>query len=501
MATGAYKRILNLLESDRKRAVSEAGFNLGKESIAEARELEANEAAVEKEIRRIERENRKRGNKKGFGGLLGGALGFALAGPLGIGTGLASGLGALAGTRAAGRRNQIEGIDPSLTLRENADFFAGRRQKLEDVVDDIDAQLDDQQSDELFGDVLTSIGIGATGGRFGKTDLGQKIAGRAGDLFSSITGRGSLDLGEKISQLSRRAGMKLDTLFGRFPDSSQTGLKNILGIDDTPVEQRLQNLFRVQSPQDATGQTLLDMDSYGPSVLSGGNTTSTRLDMINRANETTLNDRIFNAIKNESLPDSSSLITSVLPTTMDDMASQFSRFMPGGTRIPGLTSETELTNAFPAEQLRGFLPRSGRESIESVRQRIVDGIPADYEGGVEQFARDYYQAFGDPPLTPEELRFLTTGEGAPVDFEAINQSLSNRFDMPALRSLFGPRVQMAMAPTQSQLDSLQNVINPGLNAPFFANFPSEFNERGIRELFNAPEGNIDPLLQFYGIVR
>ena len=73
--------------------------------------------------------------------------------------------------------------------------------------------------------------------------------------------------------------------------------------------------------------------------------------------------------------------------------------------------------------------------------------------------------------------------------------------MPALRNLFGPRVQVAMAPTQSQLDSLQNVINPGLNAPFFANFPSEFNERGIRELFNAPEGNIDPLLQFYGIVR
>jgi hypothetical protein len=40
-----------------------------------------------------------------------------------------------------------------------------------------------------------------------------------------------------------------------------------------------------------------------------------------------------------------------------------------------------------------------------------------------------------------------------------------------------------------------------LNAPFFVNFPAEFNERQIRELLNAPEGDINRLLEFYGIQR
>ena len=55
-----YTRLLNLLEADRKAAVSKAGFALGKESIEEAQELASKEADIQKAIRRIERENRKR---------------------------------------------------------------------------------------------------------------------------------------------------------------------------------------------------------------------------------------------------------------------------------------------------------------------------------------------------------------------------------------------------------------------------------------------------------
>jgi hypothetical protein len=70
-----------------------------------------------------------------------------------------------------------------------------------------------------------------------------------------------------------------------------------------------------------------------------------------------------------------------------------------------------------------------------------------------------------------------------------------------LINLFSTGSQQAVAPTQSQLDSLQFAINPGLNAPFFVNFTAEFNERQIRELLNAPEGDINRLLEFYGIQR
>ena len=262
----AYTRLLNLLEADRKAAVSKAGFALGKESIEEAQELASKEAEIQKEIRRIERENRKRSSRKGLGGLLGGALGFALAGPLGIGTGLASGLGSLAGTRAAGARNKVEGIDPNLTLNENALFFKGQRENIENVVGDINAQLDEQSRNELTTDILSSIATGATGRRFGKGELGQKISGRVGNLF----GGKSLDLGKKISGLTDRAGQRFENLFGGrgfvtdaqtaggiFADRVEQATRDMsIGLDrgllfdrpDMLAEEALADRFALQSP-------------------------------------------------------------------------------------------------------------------------------------------------------------------------------------------------------------------------------------------------------------
>mgnify|MGYP003109710083 FL=1 len=265
-----YTRLLNLLEADRKAAVSKAGFALGKESIEEAQELASKEAEIQKEIRRIERENRKRSSRKGLGGLLGGALGFALAGPLGIGTGLASGLGSLVGTRAAGARNRVEGIDPNLTLDENASFFKGQRENIENVVDDINAQLDEQSRNELTTDILSSIATGATGRRFGQGELGKKITGRASNIFESLTGRESLDLGKKISGLTDRAGQRFENLFGGrgfvtdaqtaggiFADRVEQATRDMsIGLDrgllfdrpDMLAEEALADRFALQSP-------------------------------------------------------------------------------------------------------------------------------------------------------------------------------------------------------------------------------------------------------------
>ena len=99
MATGAYKRLLGLLEAQRRDAVSEAGFSLGKQAVEEEQDLKEIQSELQKEIRRVEKAQRKRGRKKGIGGLLGSALGFALAGPLGLrSASLATGLGSLAGS-------------------------------------------------------------------------------------------------------------------------------------------------------------------------------------------------------------------------------------------------------------------------------------------------------------------------------------------------------------------------------------------------------------------
>ena len=499
-----YTRLLNLLEADRKAAVSKAGFALGKESIEEAQELASKEADIQKEIRRIERENRKRSSRKGLGGLLGGALGFALAGPLGIGTGLASGLGSLVGTRAAGARNRVEGIDPNLTLDENALFFKGQRENIENVVDDINAQLDEQSRNELTTDILSSIATGATGGRFGKGQLGQKISGRASNLFESLTGKKSLDLGQKVANTN--LGQRFSNLFGGRgfqtdallqPDSSLTGLSNIF---DTSAD----GLNRFSGVQTAD-QALADRFALqGPSTdafMSQGVPTSNYQDFIRNINQSDASalasrDRLMSSMIDASggLPNVDSLISQQVPSIFTDLAVE-----------PALQT-TEVP-----EKLSGFLPRTGRLSIDDVRQRIVDGIPADYEGGVEQYARDFYRAAGEPPLTPEELTFLTTGQGGPSGFDAdlLSGNLQNmvpnfsraRTSIRDLINLLTTSSQQATAPTQSQLDSLQFAINPGLNAPFFANFPAEFNERQIRGLLNAPEGDINRLLEFYGIQR
>lgn len=498
MATGAYKRLLGLLEAQRRDAVSEAGFSLGKQVVGEEQDIREIQSNIDKEIRRLEKAQRKRGRKKQFGGLLGSALGFALAGPLGLSASLGTGLGSLAGSRLAGQK-KIRGIDPNLSLRENAEFFKQQGDNLSSLVDDISSQLEESYENEILSDVVTAAASGATGGRLSKTDFGKNLS----SFFSDdIFGGKSLDLGQKVSNVGKRTGQRFGNLFGGRgfqtdamlqQDSSLTGLQNILGIDDTPVNQRLEGLFGVQSPQDLTGQTLLDMDSYGPSVLSGGNTTANQLDVINRRNAETMQ----NLISKQSLPSTNSLI------------SQYGQSSP--VEIPGLGEDLAMRmsprydftaeNLFPAEELSGFLPRGGQLNIDDVRQRIIDGIPADYEGGAEQYARDFYGGAGEPDLTPEELTFLTTGQGGLSGFDA--DLLSGTLQDMVPDFLKGERGYNRYTGTEAAtIDALRDSLYGLDDAPYFDAFPKpELNEQQIRQLLNAPQGDYSRLLQFYNLQR
>ena len=49
MATGAYKRLLGLLQAQRKDAVSQAGFSLGKNVIEEREEIRDIQDNIDKE--------------------------------------------------------------------------------------------------------------------------------------------------------------------------------------------------------------------------------------------------------------------------------------------------------------------------------------------------------------------------------------------------------------------------------------------------------------------
>ena len=210
MATGAYKRLLGLLEAQRRDAVSEAGFSLGKQAVGEEQDLKEIQSELQKEIRRVEKAQRKRGRKKGIGGLLGSALGFALAGPLGLSATLATGLGSLAGSRLAGQK-KIRGIDPNLTLRENAEFFKQEGDNLNALVDDISSQLEESYKNEILSDVVTAAASGATGGRLAKTDFGKNLSSFFDDKLFPNT---RLNLGEKISNLGERTGQRFGNLFG-----------------------------------------------------------------------------------------------------------------------------------------------------------------------------------------------------------------------------------------------------------------------------------------------
>ena len=483
-----YTRLLNLLEADRKAAVSKAGFALGKESIEEAQELASKEADIQKEIRRIERENRKRSSRKSLGGLLGGALGFALAGPLGIGTGLASGLGSLVGTRAAGARNRVEGIDPNLTLDENADFFKGQRENIENVVDDINAQLDEQSRNELTTDILSSIATGATGRRFGQGELGKKISGRASNLFESLTGKKSLDLGQKVANTN--LGQRFSNLFGGRgfqtdallqPDSSLTGLSNIF---DTSAD-GLNRFSGVQTADQALANRFALQVPSTDAFMSQGVPTSNYIDAIRNINQADASglasrDRLMSLMIDASggLPNVDSLISQQVPSIFTDLAVEPALQRPG---IPRSTSY-------------GGSP-SLDAPLSDLREFVINSVPAGSDDalffsgtGVEDMALE------DLPIDRISNEFNTRRRLSPPNI-GIGPTIQD------LINLFSTGSQQAVAPTQSQLDSLQFAINPGLNAPFFVNFPAEFNERQIRELLNAPEGDINRLLEFYGIQR
>lgn len=498
MATGAYKRLLGLLEAQRRDAASEAGFSLGKQVVGEEQDIREIQSNIDKEVRRLEKAQRKRGRKKQFGGLLGSALGFALAGPLGLSASLGTGLGSLAGSRLAGQK-KIRGIDPNLSLRENAEFFKQQGDNLSSLVDDISSQLEESYENEILSDVVTAAASGATGGRLSKTDFGKNLS----SFFSDdIFGGKSLDLGQKVSNVGKRTGQRFGNLFGGRgfqtdamlqQDSSLTGLQNILGIDDTPVNQRLEGLFGVQSPQDMAGDTLFDMDSYGPSVLSGGNTTANQLDVINRRNAETMQ----NLISKQSLPSTNSLISQYGQSSLVETPAGIDTLMS-----PRYDFTAE--NLFPAEELSGFLPRGGQLNIDDVRQRIIDGIPADYEGGAEQYARDFYGGAGEPDLTPEELTFLTTGQGGPSGFDADLLGGTLQDMVPNfLRGGSNQRGYNRYTGTEAAtIDSLRDSLYGLDDAPYFDAFTKdELNEQQIRQLFNAPQGDISRLLQFYNLQR
>ena len=181
------------------------------------------------------------------------------------------------------------------------------------------------------------------------------------------------------------------------------------------------------------------------------------------------------------------------------MASEFNRFMPGSTRIPGFSSPPQ--NLFPPEELSGFLPRGGQLSIDDVRQRIVDGIPADYEGGVEQYARDFYGGAGEPALTQEELTFLTTGQGGPSGFDA--DLLGGTLQDMVPDFLKGQRGFNRYTGTEAAtIDALRDSLYGLDDAPYFDAFSKpQFNEQEFRRLVNAPQGDLRRLLEFYNMQR
>ena len=83
-------------------------------------------------------------------------------------------MGSLAGSRLAGQK-KIKGIDPNLTLRENAEFFARQGENLEEVVSDINDRLKESYEDELQSDILSAVATGSAGGTFAGTTPGKRI--------------------------------------------------------------------------------------------------------------------------------------------------------------------------------------------------------------------------------------------------------------------------------------------------------------------------------------
>ena len=483
MATGAYKRLLGLLEAQRRDAVSEAGFSLGKQAVEEEQDLKEIQSELQKEIRRVEKAQRKRGRKKGIGGLLGSALGFALAGPLGLqSASLATGLGSLAGSRLAGQK-KIRGIDPNLTLRENAEFFKQQGDDMNALVDDISSQLEESYKNEILSDLVTAAASGATGGRLAKTDFGKNLSSFFDDKLFPNT---RLNLGEKISNLGERTGQRFGNLFGGrgFVTDEQTAGGIFAGEVEKAARDMsigLDSSLLFDRPGMLADEALADRFALqGPATdafMSQGTDTSlyqNAIKNINQADASALasRDKLMSLMIDASggLPNVDSLISQQVPSVFTDFAVEPALPKPG---VP-------MSSAF------GGSP-SLDAPLSELREFAMSSVPAGSD---------------------DALFFSGTGVGDMALEDLPIEKIRNEFNTDVIYGQRNPFSRALPSYTRytgteaATIDALRDSLYGLDDAPYFDAFPKpQFNEQEFRRLVNAPQGDLSRLLEFYNMQR
>jgi len=202
----SYSALLSMLQDVGQTERTFKAEHLGGTIAKEEHAIKQDALSLQKEIKRIERENRKKGKRAGWGRLGGTILGALVGGPIG------AGVGSYAGSAIGGRGD----LSDARSNFSTGLFGKGKRQKLQNELSEVQSMIDEantskqqQYAMQAAGDAITTAMLMNT---FGIESRGSgKIPEWFKGKFPSLSGGGEVAGSEAAETLAGKLGIEAYT--------------------------------------------------------------------------------------------------------------------------------------------------------------------------------------------------------------------------------------------------------------------------------------------------
>jgi hypothetical protein len=228
----SYSALLSMLQDVGQTERTFKAEHLGGTIAKEEHAIKRDALALQKEIKRIERENRKKGKRSGWGRLGGTILGALVGGPIG------AGVGSYAGSAIGGRGD----LSDARSNFSTGLFGKGKRQKLQNELSEVQSMIDEANTSkqqqyimQAAGDAITTAMLMNT---FGIESRGSgKIPEWFKSKFPKLLGGGG------AAEVTQGSGMlgppgTAEAVFGGMPTTEQVSkqyLAAMRGAGSTPL--------------------------------------------------------------------------------------------------------------------------------------------------------------------------------------------------------------------------------------------------------------------------
>ncbi len=196
----SYSALLSMLQDVGQTERTFKAEHLGGTIAKEEHAIKQDALLLQKEIKRIERENRKKGKRAGWGRLGGTILGALVGGPLG------AGVGSYAGSAIGGRGD----LSDARSNFSTGLFGKGKRQKLQNELSEVQSMIDEANTSKQQQYVMQAVGDAITTAMLMNTfEIETKGSGKVAEWFKSKFPKlsGGAGAGGEAAEVAQGSGM------------------------------------------------------------------------------------------------------------------------------------------------------------------------------------------------------------------------------------------------------------------------------------------------------